>query len=394
MGDEAMKRSKYLGLPLLAALSMGASAPMTSSQIQLVQSVPVETSLAQPDLPYAKDVWVSMIQRAKKSIDLAQFYLSAQKGEALDSVIEELEKAGKRGVRIRLLVSNALLKEYPETFDRLKSAAGVSARIMDISKQTGGILHAKYWIIDGKEVYVGSQNFDWRALTQIHETGALFAHPKVTAQLQKIFDADWKLSEKPGAPLVRPQVLKAKAALVQDGAQDEIELVASPPQLNPPGIRSAEEALLTLLNKAKGRLQVQLLEYSPVEDGKFWPALDNALRDAAVRGVKVQLLVSDWNKKPPKIDHLKSLALVPGIEVKIATIPKWSGGDIPFARVIHSKYMIVDSQVLWMGTSNWSEDYFRHSRNVELIFRRPELAAKVDQIFAKLWNSDYVKAVN
>lgn len=30
-----------------------------------------------------------------------------------------------------------------------------------------GILHTKAWTVDGKHLYVGSANFDWRSLTQV-----------------------------------------------------------------------------------------------------------------------------------------------------------------------------------------------------------------------------------
>lgn len=32
---------------------------------------------------------------------------------------------------------------------------------------TGGVLHSKFWVVDGRHIYVGSANMDWRALTQV-----------------------------------------------------------------------------------------------------------------------------------------------------------------------------------------------------------------------------------
>jgi phosphatidylserine/phosphatidylglycerophosphate/cardiolipin synthase-like enzyme len=184
---------------------------------------------------------------------------------------------------------------------------------------------------------------------------------------------------------VRPAAAKSETA-----ARPAFELVASPPNLNPPGVRPALAALTELLGQAKDRIRVQLLTYSPVAGRvRFWPALDNALRAAAVRGVKVQLLVADWNLEKPAIDHLKSLALLPNVEIGIASIPEASTGHIPFARVTHSKYMTLDGGILWLGTSNWSEDYFTESRNVEIIARDKGLAAQADAIFERLWTSRY-----
>lgn len=32
---------------------------------------------------------------------------------------------------------------------------------------TGGVLHSKFWVVDGRHVYVGSANMDWRSLAQV-----------------------------------------------------------------------------------------------------------------------------------------------------------------------------------------------------------------------------------
>lgn len=32
---------------------------------------------------------------------------------------------------------------------------------------TRGVLHSKFWVVDGRHVYLGSANMDWRSLTQV-----------------------------------------------------------------------------------------------------------------------------------------------------------------------------------------------------------------------------------
>ncbi|HTL11666.1 MAG TPA: hypothetical protein VL588_04220, partial [Bdellovibrionota bacterium] len=99
-----------------ATEAQAAPAPAAGAAIELVQSVPAETDWADPQLRYAKDVWVELADHAQKSLDLAQFYASAsKKGPELEPVIAALERAGKRGVKIRFLLSNELLKSYRTT---------------------------------------------------------------------------------------------------------------------------------------------------------------------------------------------------------------------------------------------------------------------------------------
>jgi hypothetical protein len=41
-----------------------------------------------------------------------------------------------------------------------------------------------------------------------------------------------------------------------------------------------------------------------------------------------------------------------------ASIPEWSGGYIPFARVEHCKYIVADNTKFWLGTSSCKKGYF------------------------------------
>ena len=49
--------------------------------------------------------------------------------------------------------------------------------------------------------------------------------------------------------------------------------------------------------------------------------------------------------------------------------------------------MVVDGSTLWLGTSNWEEDYFEASRNVEVILHQPELVSQAGEVFGRLWTA-------
>ncbi len=381
---------RSLVLILAAALSLVVPQParaQSGSQRQvpatrLVQSIPVETDLADPALPFAKDVWVDMIHRAKTSVEAAEFYVTSRAGSALEPVLAELEKAGARGVKVRFLLSSKMLGQDPASVGRIRRIPGAEVRSFDLTGVSRGILHAKYFVVDGQEAFLGSQNFDWRALEQIHELGVQTSDPRIVLRLSELFAIDWRFAEGgklPDFPAQPPM-----------SARSQVELVASPPFLTPKDIRPAIAALVDLLEQAKQTVRVQLLVYSPISgQDHYWPVLDNALRAAAVRGVKVRLLVSDWVLGGRGLPHLKALTLIPNLEVKVASIPEAKEGHIPFARTIHSKYLVVDETHLALGTSNWEEGYFTESRNIELIFRDSSMAGQAAGIFDRLWNSRY-----
>ena len=114
-------------------------------------------------------------------------------------------------------------------------------------------------------------------------------------------------------------------------------------------------------------------------------------RRAGERGVKVRLLVSHWGAKPKSaaLRSVQALAAHPNIEVRVLTVPAWSGGEIPFARVTHAKFMVADGRTAWVGTSNWEGDYFLKTRNVAIVAEGGALAPRLDKIFADDWSSAY-----
>ena len=381
-------RSLFLSLAACLALCAPQSAraqPGIQRQApatRLVQSIPAETDLADPALPFAKDAWVDMIRSARTSLDAAEFYVTNRPGSALEPVLAELEKAGTRGVKVRFLLSSKMLDQDPASVARIRRIPGAEIRSFDLTGVSKGILHAKYFVVDGKEAFLGSQNFDWRALEHIHELGVRTSDARIVSRLSDLFAIDWRFAgdrKLPDFPAQPPLT-----------ARPEVELVASPPFLTPKNLRPSLDALVELLGQAKRTVRVQLLVYSPIAgQDRYWPVLDNALRAAAVRGVKVRLLVSDWVLGGRSMPHLKALTLIPNLEVKVASIPEAKEGHIPFARTIHSKYLVVDETQLALGTSNWEEGYFTESRNIELIFRDSPMAAQAGHLFDRLWDSRY-----
>ncbi len=373
-------RIRLHGVSLLFLLPVFAFANTT---VEIVQSVPEQTKLALPGVRQAKEVWPEMIGNAKSTIDIAQMYVQSVKDRSIEPVLQAMEAAGNRGVKIRFLLGSGMVDNDKETFDRIKAIPNLSFALYDISKVTGGIHHAKYFIMDGNEIFVGSQNFDWLALDEIHETGVRISNAALALRLETVFMHDWNFanSGKWGNESV-PATSRGPS---------DVELVSSPDSLNPKGITSGIKTLVSLIGAAKVSVQVTLLDYttSVYGGGKPWTVIDDALRAAAKRGVKIQLLVSHWNTTKSEIDSIKSISLVPNVEVRINTVPDLPGGHIPFSRVVHSKTMVVDQKIYWVGTSNWSKGYFDATRDIEIVMKRPDLASTGEKIFQTLWTAPY-----
>ncbi|WP_246184154.1 phospholipase D-like domain-containing protein [Pandoraea anhela] len=333
-----------------------------------------------------------MFDAATTSLDIGQFYVSGKRGSRMDEVLDHMEAAGRRGVKIRFLMeAKGVRMSDEETLARIKQIPNLDFRILDFSKVGGGIIHAKYFVVDRREAFVGSQNFDWRALEHIDETGVRVSDPKVVEQMQAIFAQDWS-SQSVIARGGEPTVLNH--GIVRADLAQPAFLVASPNAFNPPGVGDSQTALPALIEQAKHFVRIQLMDYAPLSFGAsgkrpYYGVIDTALRTAAARGVKVQLMVSNWNLKHPDVDYLKSLALVPNVELRVVTVPPVPSGFIPYARVVHSKTMVIDDEVAWVGTSNWSGGYFDNSRNLEIVMRNVRMAQRIAQLQRYWWESAY-----
>ncbi|AZE88494.1 Phospholipase D family protein [Pseudomonas orientalis] len=395
--ETLMSLSMKLRVACLAGLLLSplALADFSIAGFELVHTVPVDTTLGTADLRQPGPVWIELFDGAKNRIDIGQFYAADHPGSVMDRVIEHLEAAGKRGVKIRFLLEEKGIKlSDAATLERLRAIPNLTLRVLPFGQLSGGIIHAKYMVVDASQAFIGSQNFDWRSLEHIHETGLRISDARVVGQVQAIFDQDWQaqqaLSENRPVPL---------PTAGQEPARTGNYLVASPQRYNPPGVGDSQQELPRLLGEAKQEVRVQLLDYAPLSYGPdrtrpYYAVIDNAVRAAAARGVSIKLMVSNWNTDPLELPYLKSLAVLPNVQIKIVTLPEARQGFIPYARVIHSKTMEIDGQVAWVGTSNWLGGYLDNSRNLEVVMRSEAMARRVGQLHQQLWDGPYARALN
>lgn len=406
-------------LPPIALCWAAAAVAVDVGSISLVESVPIETALGSADVPDAPAVWLEMIQGAQASIDVVAFYVSTDPDgeDPLRPILAALREAGGRGVRVRVLADLGFQRTYPEDLAALDAAGGVEVRLLDAKRLWGGVLHAKGMVVDGRELYLGSQNWDWRALEHIRELGVRVRHPALAGRMAAVFALDWDAAaaadgraaagessrlDSPAAapphdePTPAPGAPWTHAARLLTAGGDTVEAVfaASPPQALPAEVPWDLPLLIEAIDGARSELAVQLLSYGVADRDGYWDELDSALRRAAARGVRVRLLLANWAKRKSMLPWLLSLAAVPNLEVRFSNLPPWSGGFVPFARVEHAKLMVADRERGWIGTSNWSRDYFHESRNLGLLFRGRGLGEPLARWFETGWSGGHTEPVS
>ncbi len=378
--------------------------PPPATSFQIVQSVPEATVIGEPGVARTQQVWLQMIEAARHRIDIAAFYISDKPGEALAPVMDALVARANAGVKLRILLDHTFQKQSQAAIDRLHKVPNVELRILPVDRLTGGVLHAKYMVIDDADVFVGSQNLDWRAIDQIHEIGARITDKRFAATFEAAFDFTWALAADPSLPkaaiaAVNPPdfapVTVADPVVLDAGSDDPLVAFPafSPPALMPRWLGSEQSALVGMIEASRQVLRIQVMTLSGYRDfgpDGYWAPIDTALRDAAARGVKVRIIVADWSLHEPGQAYLKSLAVLPGIDVKFSRLPQAPRGFIPYARVEHCKYAVADDRSIYIGTGNWGWNYFESSVDASVFVHGKRPAQTLSHIFDRDWDGPYV----
>ncbi|XP_067895165.1 5'-3' exonuclease PLD3-like isoform X4 [Heterodontus francisci] len=302
--------------------------------------------------------WINLINIANSSLDIASFYWTltghdinvtdptSKPGEFL---LHELGKLPSKNVSVRIAASMLSFPHQLSTDLKILKEKGIHIRKVNFQKLMNGVLHTKLWIVDKKHIYIGSANMDWRALTQ-----------------------------------------------------------SSPPIMCPKGRTTDLDAILSGINAAKKFLYISVMEYFPtsrfLRHVLYWPHIDDTLRKAAIeRHVHVQMLIGYWKHTDKSmLVYLQSLQALRNIkkvhfDVKLFIVPVGKFGNIPYARVCHTKYFVTEN-IAYIGTSNWSFDYFNSTTGVGLLINQTlenneEADAtahhQLKSLFQRDWNSNY-----
>lgn len=125
-----------------------------------------------------------MLRDAKQSILLTMSYFAPP-----DELVEELCRAAKRRVKVRLMLPAEcdvpLLMTAARSFYEKLLQSGV-----EIYERQGAILHAKTLCIDGFTSIIGSTNLDYRSIEYNCELSVIFRNREFGRQVKLLFEND------------------------------------------------------------------------------------------------------------------------------------------------------------------------------------------------------------
>ncbi|KAL4238595.1 phospholipase D [Mactra antiquata] len=403
--------------------------PPTPCLYTLVESMPenLTYNAGDPSHPSTYSGIRDILGMAKETIEIASFYWTIR-GDDLpvkdptswegEQLFKDLLFAGQeKGIKIRIVQSYSKTPINDTLI--LAKEAGAEVRSLDLTKLLkSGILHTKMWLVDRKHFYLGSANLDWRSFTQVKEMGTIVKQCDCLAQdIGKIFDAYWYLATPTSTfPVTWPSqyntMYNEQNPMVVNfnGTNYYTFISSSPPPICPTGRSQDGATIVNIINSARTFVYVAVMDYFPTTQfkypRKYWPDIDDALRSAAFnKYVTVRLLFSYWNNTWDEMFvYMRSLQDLKmkneyvniEIDVKLFVVPAFTDAQkkIPFARVNHNKYMVTDKSA-YIGTSNWSGDYFLTTAGIGIVVNgsshdnSSDIRQQLEDVFIRDWNSKY-----
>ena len=311
---------------------------------------------------------LAAIESAQKTISLSTYIFdndpSGQK------FVDALARAVQRGVQVRVLIDAAGTRySWPPVTWKLRHANIPHARFLPASLLTPWRVatinlrnHRKMLIVDGEIAFTGGMN--------IRHGNVLANHPKspvqdlqfrvegpVVTQLQESFVNDWAFCTR--------EILKGSEWLpeLSEGGEVIARVITDGPDGD---FEKARLTLLAALTEAQTFIQIVTPYFLPD------PALITALNLAALRGVRVDIILPARNNLP--FVHWASRAM--WWQVLERGCRLWLTPP-PFD---HSKLMIVDGHWVLFGSANWDARSLRlnFELNVECYGR--EFAQRMESV--------------
>jgi phosphatidylserine/phosphatidylglycerophosphate/cardiolipin synthase-like enzyme len=241
---------------------------------------------------------IAVIDSARERLDLSVFRCDE------DAVLDALERAVRRGVRVRALVTGRAKgsKAQLKRLRKMLEALGV-----DVRRYGDTIVryHAKYIVADNGSAVVASLNFTRKCFESTCDFMLMSGDDHLVAALRRVFEADWGSAPYQPAEahadrlIVGPEQARAGFAALVSRATRRIRLID--PKISDP-------AMLLLLKKREAEgIQLDIRGRSGlgslIAHGKLLMIDDEA---AAVGSISLSTLALEFRRELAVVTHDRS----------------------------------------------------------------------------------------
>lgn len=276
-----------------------------------VQTAGIETALS------------TSIESAERTVEVAAYHLD------LPSIEEALIRTHRRGVTVRVVTESENVLEPAVT---ALQAAGIPV----LGDRREGLMHHKFIVIDGRQVWTGSMNLTWNDLVRNDNNLIRVDSEQLAEDYRVEFDEMW--ADRFGADSI---VNTPYPHLTVDGVPFEVYFAPDD---------GVAERVVRWVQSAAGR--IEFLAFSFTSDEIAQAILDRAAAGVAVRGV---MDASQAQGSGAEYGRLR----LAGIEVRLDGNPG----------LMHHKVIVVDGQAVLTGSYNFSRSAEeRNDENALLVF--------------------------
>lgn len=283
-----------------------------------------------------EDYLIELINNAQSSIDAAMFEFN------LPKVADALIAAHQRGVVVRIVYDDENTADDPQMGQVI--AAGIPAT----PDQRSAFMHNKFYVIDRQYVWTGSTNVTINDVYRNNNNAALIRSSKLAENYTREFEEMFAGQFGPSSPSDTPNPI-----FELDGVRIE-NYFASEDVVMPRLVEVTQMAQQT----------IHFMAFSFTDD-----ALANAMLERAQAGVQVTGIFeqrgadTEFSSCPPLLNA--------GLDVRLDGNP----------RTFHHKVIIVDSQIVAIGSFNFSNNAAESNDENLLIIFDAGLAAQYESEF-------------
>lgn len=284
---------------------------------------------------------IQILKKANESILIANYVYEHKE------VTEILNRKAEEGVEVIVV------------FDRERSKTYVSQlhpKIIQFTRIVGeGHMHHKFLVVDHQYNWISSANLNG---------------PKDKNLALSCWDPDLAevlYHEAYAIHSLHPRTNKEPFSKTIDGQKMELYLLPFNDPNKPSSIetemnRIGREKLLKLIDQAKATIRVSMVVWTFKDSAR-------ALVDAKKRGVKVEVVGANIDPEVRKI-------------LSLGGIPPRTVSNSPY----HHKWMLIDDEILWTGSANWSMNAFsRTDDSVTVLYNlKPEQQILMEEAWQEL----------
>ncbi|MBI4404364.1 MAG: cardiolipin synthase [Deltaproteobacteria bacterium] len=317
------------------------------------------------------------IEGAKQFIHLEYYIIVSD--EVTEQLFDSLIEARRRGVEVRVLYDSLGSLSLKKIYFRRLTEHGVKvAGFLPLSAIAQRLNlnfrnHRKILVVDGKTAFTGSANIGKQYLGKRNDSqwrdNVVKVEGPVCLQLQDVFAKDWQFTTK-------EDLYSAMYCPVPQRCGDAvIQVLESGPDTR---FQTLYQALFLAITSARSHILMTTPYFIPDS------VMMTALTVAALRGVKVQLLLPQKNDL--LLVQLASRSFYEALLEAGVEIYEYE------PRILHAKNLIIDKKWTIIGSANMDARSFRLNFEINLLIYGSSVTEQAENLFeADLQKSNRVE---